>query len=89
MLGLLAALRDRRTSAEFHGSITSPSVPQKVVFVWACRDNSEFELLDEQLLAEARCAVLRSGVHCLGRCLAGRSGPVAGWDRFCICMWEL
>ena len=54
MLGLLSALRERRHEAEFHGSITAPSVPQKVFFVWACRNAQEFDLLDELLLAESR-----------------------------------
>lgn len=60
MLGLLSALRERRHEAEFHGSITAPSVPQKVVFVWACRNAQEFDLLDDLLLAESRCA---PGLH--------------------------
>lgn len=54
MLGLLAAIRELRSEAEFHGSVTAPNVPEKVVFVWACRDYNEFEMLDETLLAEAQ-----------------------------------
>ena len=54
MLGVLAALRERRASAQYHGSITSQPVPEKVLFVWACRNSAEFDMLDEQLLHEAR-----------------------------------
>ena len=55
MLGLLSALRERRLSAEFHrGAAEDTSVPQKVMFVWACRNAGEFDVIDEQLLAEAR-----------------------------------
>lgn len=58
MLGLLSALRERTLSAEFRGESIDddhPLVPLKVVFVWACRHAEEFDLVDEALLAEARC----------------------------------
>ena len=54
MLGLLAVLCDRHIAAESNGRVTGFTPPEKVVFVWACRNSVEFELLDEELLAEAR-----------------------------------
>ena len=68
MLGLLAALREKRSSAEFHGSVTGPSVPQKVVFVWACRNASEFAMLDEHLLAESEYARFPDRI-CMQNCM--------------------
>ncbi|KAK9812181.1 hypothetical protein WJX73_002334 [Symbiochloris irregularis] len=68
MLGLLSALRERRHEAEFHGSITAPSIPQKVVFVWTCRNAQEFDLLDDLLLSESRIhdSWLDIRLHCTG-----------------------
>lgn len=54
MLGLLSSLRERRLLANKNG--LEGSGPEKIIFIWANRNPVNFNLLDDDILAEARSA---------------------------------
>ena len=52
MLGLLAATREKLELARANGKSDGYVAP-RVIFVWASRDSTFFDLLDDDILAEA------------------------------------
>ena len=56
LLSMLRGLVEARSSAssEVGGQLTGP---KRVVMVWAARHKAEFTILDESVLAAARCGV--------------------------------